>query len=363
MKMHGFFRTLKLTATIMLVPSYVLAEQLVPIAVLAELSGPNAANGEDCKRGIEVALATQSPKSRQYRLIYADHQGEAKVAVSEFRRLIDQEQVWATIVTRSQTAMPLNSISANSTTPLLGVVGHPEFTSQNPFALRFYPVTSIEGKVLADAAYQRGMRRVATLSAEDAWTVSLAQSFHAHFVQLGGEVIREESALSDSQDLAGSLGILTRAAPDALFLNLTIAQAGQAIKQIRQLRFEKPVLTNFWGVHKNTVATAGTQNMEDIIFVEADLRFPRFMAALSESASTYSPTAVTYSCYAALNLVAQALSEGKAAESKSQLWNALRKDRSLHLLDGSAAVVNRELIVPVAAKQIREGIPQYLDAR
>ncbi len=83
-----------------------------------------------------------------------------------------------------------------------------------------------EARHVAGLAHDRGLRRAMVVSAQNALSRRLAQSFVLEWTDRGGEVVREEEIVSDPTVLAGlreSVGIAT---PDMVFFALD-AQMGR----------------------------------------------------------------------------------------------------------------------------------------
>jgi ABC-type branched-subunit amino acid transport system substrate-binding protein len=82
----------------------------VKVGALLTLSGSFATAGEDCRRGIEAALAVSGARS-SLDVIYADSKNEQTTAISEFRKLVQADKVLAVYTHRSTIGMALNPVS------------------------------------------------------------------------------------------------------------------------------------------------------------------------------------------------------------------------------------------------------------
>ena len=69
----------------------------------------------------------------------------------------------------------------------------------------------------------------------------------------------------------------------------------------------RTVYTNFWGVNKDTLKTAGTSASEGLIFVSTDYNKKLFLERIAKKYSHQNATAITYSCYTALSVLLTAL--------------------------------------------------------
>lgn len=345
--------------------------QTIRFGVLAELSGSNAANGEDCVRGVEIAKKGRpSPDENPWHLsvgpyrvevLVGDHAGDAKTGVSEFKKLVDVNNVFAVIATRSQVAMPLNPLSAKAQVPLLGSVGHPDFVSANPYAFRFYPTVKVEGPFLSDLLLGHGIKRAAIISAEDEWTLALEREFTARFLSRGGTLNNALTVSLDVMDLSSVVSKLKAGEPEAIFINLTLAQAGIVIKKLREQGYRGRLISNFWGANPDTVAKAGAQNIEDMWFSEVNLTRPRFREEFARLSQTRPPTTVAYVCYAAFSALLRTLESTSPITDKRQFIEALNELRMVRLMDEEVPLVNRELQLEVVGRKMHDGKGEPID--
>jgi len=84
------------------------------------------------------------------------------------------------------------------------------------------------------------------------------------------------------------------------------------IRKIRELGLKQPIFSNFWSGKREAIETAGKANAEGIIFMESDLRQPKFLAVLQDLFGEPRASAVTFSCYSALGTALYALSQTAA---------------------------------------------------
>lgn len=336
----------------------------ISLGLMAELTGNFAANGQNCRRGFELARHSFAPEDRvgkyDLKLIYVDSQGEPKVAVSEFKRLLASEHISALITTRSQIGMVLNPISRQSRVPLLGTVGARDFVKNNPYAYRFYPSTTREGGAVAAKMIAMGFKRAAAITAQDEWNLDLTDAFAKRFAASGGHVAANEIVISGEMDYAGVIERIKQAKPEALYVNLGIVTSGAALKKIGELGLNVPLFANFWAGAKEAIDVAGA-GAEGVVFVETDLRLPKFSAGLVRLFGEPSASAVTFACYGALAAVLEALQKNSAIENPQMMQAALAELKSVPLLDQTLPLVEHEALFPLSYKVIRRGEIQTLE--
>jgi branched-chain amino acid transport system substrate-binding protein len=160
------------------------------LGLMAELSGPFAGNGEDCRRGYETARSGFAPGDlvggRAVQFIYGDSRGDPKSGVAEFSRLVEAEQVLAVVTNRSQIAMALAPLSGRRGVPLLATAGAEGFTEANKYAFRFWPTAEHESRALAKKVIELGYKETALLTSNDEYNLSLTKYFRVNYGALGG---------------------------------------------------------------------------------------------------------------------------------------------------------------------------------
>ena len=331
----------------------------VRVGLLTELSGPSASNGERCRQGFEVAhrmyAAELQAQHVVLRTFVEDHAGDAKVGVAAFQKLIDQDQIVVALATRSQVSMALNPISLERQIPLLGTVGHPGFTTQNRFAFRTYPSVDQEAAALVAALRHDKLLRLATLSIEDEWNKSLAAAVEDHLKGAGGRVVFSESMLPNDPDPRAFSGRLRMAQPEAIFINLALGSSGVAMKRLRELGLPQPFFSNFWGAAPESLQVAGHDASAGMRYVTINTQKPRFREAVLTAFPEASVAAVTYSCFAGVRWLIDAIlisaREGHKF-SAEELAPVLTKVTEMELPDEHLSVSGRELQFDLAVERV-----------
>jgi branched-chain amino acid transport system substrate-binding protein len=220
-----------------------------------------------------------------------DHRGEAKTGIAEFKKLVTVDSALAVIVQRSQIGMAVNPVSKELKTAIIGVVGHPRFLSENPFALRAYPSTEIEGEVLAEEAFRRGIRTIASITLEDEWTLALDDSFSKHLTARGGKVLGKFRFPADEYDPNPIIPKLKASAPDAVFVHLNIPLSGATVRKLREAGIRSRLLGHFWAATPEAGKAAGPGHASGLLYPSVNLDKPIFRQLFSRIFSqTLSPS-------------------------------------------------------------------------
>lgn len=328
------------------------------IGLLAEFSGPSSINGLNCSQGYELARRTFAPDNKigdvNLTFLHGDTKGEALTGVNEFKKLVEIEHAIAAISNRSQIGMALNPISKQKRVPLLGVVGHSEFVNGNPYAFRFWPSAKIEAPVLAAKIVELKKKKLAIVTTEDEWTISFTKSFVEEYQSRGAEIVFQETVTGDPSEFPSLITKMKRSNPDALFMNLTVAQLGIMIKKIREQGMTQQIFSNYWSGSKDVLEVAGKET-EGLIFDAPKTTWKRFSQHLKEYFDQQNPSGVTYGCYAALSTLIQTFAAHPEIHDSESLYKALLDTKSVKLLDGELQIKEREAQIEIEIYTIKDG--------
>jgi len=113
-------------------------------------------------------------------------------------------------------------------------------TSRTLVQLR--PSVTARGDVLAEHAWARGIRRLAVLSAGDAFGRAIRAVVAGRWRQQGGVLAHEESISLDASDLRSRLRAATRSGPEAVLLGFQGAALGEAARALRGAGYAGQIL-------------------------------------------------------------------------------------------------------------------------
>lgn len=325
------------------------------IGLLVAMTGPIAELGEDCRRGIEIARQHSPVPTPHVRFVYEDSQGDPKVAVNGFNKLVAQDGASAVITMRSPIGMAVNPISLQKRIPILAAVGHPEFATTNRYAFQHWPSTVIEGRALAENTIAEGRRKIAAITTEDEWTLSLSTEFLREVAARGGEVLLNETVLPSDTDHSAIFAKVKLLPVDAVFINMGPAQGATAIKRIRELGFTKQIYSNFWSGDPSQIEAAGVAATNGVKFPEVRLQLPKLEEAARNFQPVKRPSGMTFSCYTATASVLQALQSATGRVNPAALYTKLLELTKVELLDGPLKIENRQGQYNVVMKIIRNG--------
>lgn len=354
---------LLLTAAVLTVfgyPSKALADRAIgpdqqtKLGMLLPLSGNYSAIGADTKQGMEMAFDDDVQAASTAFPVLADSKGEPSAALTEFRKLLDADKVAAVYAFRGPVGMTLNPVSKSSHVALLGGVGNKEFATGNDYAFQVWPPSDVEGKFLADAMAKMKVKNVALFSLQDDWTSSVSTGFREALKKNGGALVFDKEILPSDNDFRTLLQQVKSKKPDALFLNVGLAQIGPLLKQLRELHIDTPKYSNFWVAKKETFAAVGAEGVEGVMYDEMSTDLPTLNKKLQER---YSATAsgATVSAYLGTKLMLQVTKTAGSPLTAEAMYSGLLKQTSIDTPDASFAIKNRCVEIPLVMKVLKAG--------
>lgn len=326
--------------------------EVTTIGVLAELSGPYARLGSDCRQAYEVALQSAPPSVR---VVFGDNQSDPKVGISEFRRMVNVEGASIIVTTRSPVGLALNPLSLQSKVPLIGVIGHPRFTSENPYAIRVYPSAADEAEGLAALVRSNMTSSLAVVTVEDEYFLGLKDAFEA---KLGHDKIVVSETVAATEHSFGTVAARIKAkSPSALFINVAPTQMGSLLKRMREIGINIPIYSNFL-VGSSDVRKELGPLAEGMMFVEVDYQKAGFLKLLSQQSRSSETSPIGYGCYVGLTYALQLVEY--ATTNKVSLVEAQKRANQITTSDGAILLREREAKFDLKTKVIRNGIAQSL---
>lgn len=219
----------------------------VKVGVILPLTGDAAAYGEPMRNAMTLALEDVNKdggiNGNNIDLIYEDGKCTGKDAASAASKLINVDKVQVIIggfcSSESLAALPVAETAKVAL--FSGGSSSPDLTGKSHFFFRNYPSDASQGKVLAELAMKRGIKKVAFIQEQLDYPLGIYKAFSGRFQELQGTVIKEEFP-SNATDFRSSLTKLRSQNPDALFIDTqTGAGAERILKQLADLQW-KPQL-------------------------------------------------------------------------------------------------------------------------
>ncbi|MBX2866765.1 ABC transporter substrate-binding protein [Candidatus Kaiserbacteria bacterium] len=220
----------------------------IVIGFIAPLTGDASVYGIPKRNTVELAVSeinkTGGVDGHLLRVIYEDGKCTGGGAVDAAHRLVDVKEVEVIIggfcSNESVSAEPITT--ANDIFLVSAGSSSPDLTDVSPLFARTYPSDASQGAVLANAAFERGWRKIAFIQEQLDYPLGIYRAFAQRFETLGGAVVVEEFQATETEFLS-YLMRLQVTNPDALFIDTqTAASASRVVEQITELEWEVPLL-------------------------------------------------------------------------------------------------------------------------
>jgi branched-chain amino acid transport system substrate-binding protein len=234
--------------------------EAVKIGAILPLTGDLASQGQEARRGAELAQEDAVAKGTNVEVVFEDDAFDATKSASAAHKLTSIDQVSAALTLTVEEAHPAGPIFQNSKTPLLVLWdSNKTITQAGDYVFSNGFSTEKEAEHMAEYAYNTlGLRRVAILGHKDPWVDIAVPAFTARFEQLGGQVVFMQKALDVTQtDYRTPIAQIKAVNPDGVYFVLLPPTLGTALKQSKELGLDVPYMTED-GFIQEMITAAGS---------------------------------------------------------------------------------------------------------
>ncbi len=337
--------------------------------MILPLTGAGAQYGENCRKGIDLAVAEHNAKGDgiSVRIICEDDKTEPKEAVSAFNKLVSIDRVRAIIG-------PLPSSNAMAVAPLANreqVVilspgaSTPRLTKAGPFVFRNWQSDAYEAKVMSAYLLKQGVKRIAVFALNNDFGRALSEYFHVQYTAAGGVITAEEFFDQDATEFRTQLLKLQASHPDGLYLLSYPKETGNIVNQARQIGFAVPVY-GVAAMEDPTLLKIAGENADGIVYTKAveptanDPVYDHFVKSYRDSYGE-DPGLIADTGYDAVGMLLLAIKNASKPDSPS-LAQSLGQIRDYSGASGQMSFdENGDIIKPVGLKTVKDGKFIWLD--
>ncbi|HHW95362.1 MAG TPA: ABC transporter substrate-binding protein [Mogibacterium sp.] len=246
-------------------------EDTVRIGVFEPASGDNGAGGKQEVLGIQYANSVQPTveidgKEYKVELVIVDNESDNSKAVTAAESLVSQDVSIVLGSYGSGVSIAAADTFAKAGMPAVGVsCTNPQVTADCDVYFRICFLDPFQGTVLANYAYENGMRKAYCLSKlGDDYSVGLVNYFVEAFKELGGEVVEEQFPDKNS-DFTSYVANAKKAGCDVFFSPVSTEAAALIIDQAEAQSLGMPILAgDTWDSNVITGAAKG-KNVEIVV--------------------------------------------------------------------------------------------------
>ncbi len=251
---------------VMCVSLSALAEDVIRVGVIAELTGDMPAVGDACKKAAEMAAKEVNDagglkvgaKTYKIKLFVEDNAGKADQSAAAATKLITQDDVVAIIgPNASRYAIPASEIAeANGTVFITPWSTNPkttlDATTNKPkkYAFRACFIDPFQGNVLANFAFQTlKLKKAAVLyDVASDYNKGIAEVFKAGYEKQGGKVVAFETYTTNDKDFTAQLTKIKSTGPEVIFLPNYYSEVPLQVQQAKRLGISVPFIgSDSWG--------------------------------------------------------------------------------------------------------------------
>lgn len=221
------------------------AQEVVKIAHVGPLSGPNAHMGKDNENGARMAVDelnakgfTIGGKKVKFELLGEDDASDPKQATAVATKLVDQKVAAVIGHLNSGTTIPASKIYSDAGIPQVSPSAtNPKYTQQG-FKTTFRVVANDAqlGAALGKYAVQKlGTKQIAVIDDRTAYGQGVAQEFAKGAKAAGGTIVGTQFTNDKATDFNAILTSLKGKKPDVIFFGGMDAVGGPMLRQMKQL--------------------------------------------------------------------------------------------------------------------------------
>ncbi|MGJ8454710.1 ABC transporter substrate-binding protein [Pseudothermotoga sp. U03pept] len=221
----------------------------VKIGLFVPLTGPAAADGESALHG--AMLAAEYVNSHggilgdKVELVYYDDNFKADQAVNIAYKLVQKDQV-AVVVSGSYSGptKAAAGIYQQLKVPMISAYAvHPDIVATGEYIFRVGTLATVQGKAGAHLAVQKlGAKKIAILTVDNDFGVSLTKGFKDEALKLGAEITFEQKYPLGETDFKPILLKIKANLPDVIYATGYFAEAARLVSQARQLGIFIPII-------------------------------------------------------------------------------------------------------------------------
>ncbi|EJN09380.1 branched-chain amino acid ABC transporter substrate-binding protein [Herbaspirillum sp. YR522] len=221
------------------------SQEVVKIAHVGPLSGPNAHMGKDNENGARMAVDelnakgfTIGGKKVKFELIGEDDASDPKQATAVATKLVDQKVSAVIGHLNSGTTIPASKIYSDAGIPQVSPSAtNPKYTQQGfKTAFRVVANDAQLGAVLGKYAVQKlGTKQIAVIDDRTAYGQGVAEEFAKGAQAAGGKIVGKQFTNDKATDFNAILTSIKSKKPEVVFFGGMDAVGGPMLRQMKQL--------------------------------------------------------------------------------------------------------------------------------
>jgi branched-chain amino acid transport system substrate-binding protein len=292
------------------------------------MTGSGAWYGQVMSGGALIAIDELNAKGGidgvKFKLIIEDHQsGSGAAAISGFNKLVNVDKVPFCFTSYTAPTLSIAPLATEKHVLLLngGAVG-PKLVKASPYLFNNRMLAVMHGVGVIQRAKERGFSKMAALYWNDDAGIGTHKYVEPRWKAMGGTVVAAEAHPVGATDYKPYLSKIMAANPDFLALWQWGKDWGVAVKQARDMGFDKPIMGVEYTPDAAKLAGAAAEGYECVTdFFDAKSKDPwskRFVAAYKAKTGK-EPEFYAANYYEGVYILAELIKKAKA--KGGDWWN------------------------------------------
>ncbi|MFH0949541.1 MAG: ABC transporter substrate-binding protein [Candidatus Aenigmatarchaeota archaeon] len=309
-------------------PTGKVTNETIKIGFIGPLTGEVGEIGLRAQEAVNLAVeeinAQGGINGKKLEIIYEDGRCNAKAAVEAANKLINVDKVQVILGGLcSGEALAIAPLAEQNKVVLLSsCASAPKVSDAGDFIFRDMPSDTFQGSFGAEYVYNTlGIKKVAILHTIGDYGNGIKDEFKKRFLELGGQIVAEESFEQDATDMRAQLTKIKVMKPELIYMPAYTQGASLILKQSKELGVDAKFLDSDAGDDPRIIELAG-EGAEGFRITVQDPGSEKFAQAFKEKFGHDVLVCTSYS-YDAVNILAQALKKvGNNGEAiKNELYN------------------------------------------
>lgn len=344
------------------------APEPIKIGFFSPTTGFAAADGTSALQAAQLAVQFINNAGglldRPVALIHYDDAAKPDQAASLARKLIEQDQVVAGISgSYSGATRAAAPVFQEAGIPMISAYAiHPEITKTGDKIFRVGTLAAVEGRVGAELAGKvMGAKKIAILTIDNDFGVSLTEGFKQHAADLGLEIVLEEKYPLGETEFRPIIGKIKTAKPDAVYATGYYNEAANLVSQAKDEGLDVPIIGQEGYDSPKFIELAGPASEGVIITTDLnrDSKRPMTKRFLTEYKSTYGEDAdmVGASAFDAVQVLAYAIKTAGSTDPDA-ITKAIQGLKNFEDVASGPFLYyteGREVVRPVGAQVVKDG--------
>ena len=221
----------------------------IKVGLFVPLTGIGADDGLSALHGAQLAVEYINSHGGvlgdKIELLYYDDQTDPKQAVTLAYKMVQKDRVVAVVSgSYSGPTRAAASIYQRLRTPMIAAYAvHPDITKAGDFIFRVGTLATVQGRAGAHLAVEKlGAKKIAVLTMDNDFGVSLAKAFKSEAEKLGAEIVYEAKFAVGEKDFRTILNELKKKNPDVIYATGYYFNASKIVTQAKELGIYQTII-------------------------------------------------------------------------------------------------------------------------